>query len=161
MSPTVFPQASLATPQPKRLLLAFLLAPLAGPLGIAMGMGIPFMVNNPDPFELMGFILLVYVFATPFVYFFSMVLGLPFYLLLRSTLGLTKPGLIIGWAGVGMASAFCFSGFDLPNRVGEILLYLPFALGGAAVGFVFWRILCANIGLKQRQAENEKRHEMA
>lgn len=161
MSLTASPQTSLASPQPKRVLLAFLLAPLAGPLGIAMGMGVPVMISNPDPIGLIGFVLLVYVFATPVVYFFSIVLGLPFYLLLGSTLGLTKAGLIIGWAGVGMASIFCFLGFDLPDRVGEMLLYLPFALGGAAVGLVFWRILCANDELKQSQAENEKRHEMA
>jgi hypothetical protein len=142
-------------------MLAFMLAPLAGPLGIAMSVAVPFMISNPNPFELIGLILLIYVFATPVVYFFSIVLGLPFYLLLRSTLGLSEPGLIIGWAGIGMASAFCFFGFDLPDRLGEILLYLPFALGGAAVGFVFWHILCANDELKQRQAVIEERHEMA
>ncbi len=149
MSYTPSPQASLASPQPKRVLLAFLLAPLAGPLGIAISMALPLMISDPDPSKLVVFMLLIYAFATPVVYFFSIVLGIPFYLLLRATLGLTKPGLIIGWAVVGMVSQFCFSGFDLPDRGGEILHYLPFAIGGAAIGFFFWRILSVDTTLKQ------------
>jgi hypothetical protein len=105
-------------------------------------------------------ILFVCLFATPVVYFFSIVLGLPFYLLLRSTLGLTKPGLIIGWAVVGMVSQFCFSGFDLPGQVGDVLLYLPFALGGAAEGGAFWGILYNTTERNQTQIESEQQHEL-
>jgi hypothetical protein len=127
----------LASPQPKRLLLAFLLAPLAGPLGISIGMTVPLVIESGNPVILLGSMPLIYVIATPFVYIFSIVLGLPFFLLLHLTLGLTKPGLIIGWAAVGMISAFCFTGFNIPDRAGEMLFYLPFALGGAAVDFAF------------------------
>jgi hypothetical protein len=119
-----------------------------------MGMTVPVLILNPNPVGLIAPFFLIYAFATPVVYFFSIVLGLPFYLLLGTTLGITKPGLIIGWAVVGMVSQFCFTGFDLPDRVGEMLHYIPFALGGAAVGFVFWHILSAKTG----QAEDERRY---
>jgi hypothetical protein len=155
----------LASPRPKRLLLAFLIAPLAGSLGISIGMSLPLLIESGDPAMLLGGIPLITVIATPFVYFFSIVLGLPFFLLLHLSLGLSRLGLTVGWAVVGMLSFICLAGFSLPNRAEEVLLLFPFALGGAAVGYAFWAILTAK---PNRPAEpgrkpvvKEKRTELA
>lgn len=137
-------QQMLASPRPKRLLLAFLLAPLAGSLGISIGIAVPWSIASGEPTMMLSGLAPIYIIATPFVYFFSIVLGLPFFLILHLTQGLSRPGLIVGWTMVGMVSLFCLTGFDLPERAAEMLLYLPFALGGAAVGYVFWAILSAH-----------------
>lgn len=136
-------QLLLASPKPKRLLLAFLLAPLAGPLGISIGFSVPLAFESSDPAMLLGGIPLVSVIATPFVYFFSIVVGLPFFLLLHLTLGLSRLKLIITWAVVGMLSFGCLTGFQFSRRPEDLLIYLPFALGGAVEGYAFWAILSA------------------
>jgi hypothetical protein len=122
-------------------LLAFLLAPLAGPLGISIGIALPIAVENSNPLLLIGALPLIYIIAAPVVYFFSIILGLPFFLMLHLSLGLSRTGLIIGWAAVGVISMMCLSGFNFLDSMADILIYLPFALGGGAIGFLFWLIL--------------------
>jgi hypothetical protein len=134
-------QQALALPQPKRVLLAFLLAPLAGPLGISIGISLPMAVENGSPMMLIGAAPLICLIATPVVYVFSIILGLPFFLLLHLSLGLSRAGLVLGWAAVGVISLMCLSGFTLPESRSDALIYLPFAMGGAAVGLSFWGIL--------------------
>lgn len=143
MNTTEASQLLLDSPKPKRLLLAFLLAPLAGPLGISIGMSVPLVFESGDPAMLLGGIPLISVIATPFVYFFSIVVGLPFFLLLHLTLGLSKLKLILTWAVVGMLSLACLTGFQFTRRPDDLLIYLPFALGGAMEGYTFWAILSA------------------
>ena len=149
---------ALASPRPKRLLLAFLLAPLAGPVGISIGMAVPWVIESGNPMFLLSGLPLIYIIATPFVYFFSIVVGLPAFLLLHLSLGLSRPKLIVVWAVVGMVSLFCLTGFQLPGRAQDLLLYMPFALGGAAVGYAFWVILTAPTrGAGQRPTANGQR----
>ena len=143
-NPIISSQMALASPQPKRLLLAFLLAPLAGPVGISIGMGMSWFIESGEPMLLLSGFPLIYIIATPFVYFFSIVIGLPAFLLLHLSLGLSGLKLIVVWAVVGMVSLFCLTGFQLPNRAQDLLFYMPFALGGAAVGYSFWVILSAD-----------------
>lgn len=137
--PPVLPP--LVSPRPKRLLLAFLVAPLAGPLGIAIGMVVPMAIQRGEVIFLLGGIPIVYLFATPVVYFFSFLLGLPAFLILHLSLGLSRAGLMATWTVVAILSLMCLSDFNVPDSVDEALLCIPFALGGAAVGYVFWWIL--------------------
>ncbi|MEJ2453124.1 MAG: hypothetical protein P8103_03070 [Candidatus Thiodiazotropha sp.] len=119
---------------------------------ISLGVIPAFIDGSRELLLLFGVIPLLYLFATPFVYIFSFLLGLPFFLLLHSTLGLSKWRLIVGWAMVGVLSIFCLTGFTIPNRVVEALIFPPFALGGAAVGFAFWWILSTDP--EQQSAHN-------
>ncbi len=123
----------------KQTLRAFLTAPLAGPLGLFSG----FVFQIPlrgigDLFELL---LLLYLFTTPVIYFFSILLGIPLYLLLRSLGGLNRGLLMAGWALIGDLSILIVSGGKIPESADQYLILIPFALGGCAVGYLFWRVI--------------------
>jgi hypothetical protein len=124
----------------KRALAAFLIAPSVGPAGIVLGYLLPTLHNVTRPGELL-MLPALYLIVTPFVYFFSLLLGLPFYLTLR-IMGMLKPGaLIAGWAAIGVVSMLLLSGGNIPGRMQDIWMLAPFALGGGAVGYLFWRVL--------------------
>jgi hypothetical protein len=94
--------------------------------------------------NLIGFIVTIpffYIFAAPVVYFFSILLGPPFFLLLHLTRGVTRNRLIAGWAVIGVVSFMSLTRFAIPRSVDDLLFYMPFALGGAAVGLLFCWIL--------------------
>jgi hypothetical protein len=140
------------SPRPKRVFLAFLLAPLAGPLGILLGIA-PYFILNGDIFGIIGALPFSYIFTGPFVYFFSILLGLPFFLLLRYTGGVTRKALIGGWAVIGVVSFMLLTGQFIPRSLHDILFLIPFALGGAGVGFVFYRVLSSD----QENRSNKRR----
>lgn len=93
----------VTSPRPSRIFLAFLIAPLAGPLGIYIGMA-PILFHTANILALVGALPFFYLFAGPVVYFFSILLGLPFFLLLHLTWGVSRNSLIVGWAVVGVIS---------------------------------------------------------
>ncbi len=127
----------------KRIFFAFLIAPLAGPLGIYLGL-IPLLPEIGHPAGLLGALPFVYLFAAPVVYFFSILLGGPLFWLLHTLRWITRNRLLAGWTLIGVLSFIALTGFSLPRSVGELPFLFPFALGGAAVGFLFWRILSSD-----------------
>jgi len=128
-------------PRPRRVALAFLLAPLAGAPGIFCWM--LFFVFSGNPLGVLAGFLFVSLIATPVVYFFSILLGVPFYLALHGLRGVTRNRLVVGWSVIGVVSQLIFSGGHIPriSQAQEALSLFPFAVGGAAVGLVFWWIL--------------------
>ena len=129
----------LISPTIKRSLLAFLVAPLAGPLGIYCGTVLLSPSLNVQ--SLASGLLFFYIFATPFVYFFSILLGAPFYLLLRYFHAISRNRLIFGWTLIGVVSVMILITGPTFHNGQDLSMILPFGLGGAGVGFVFWRIL--------------------
>ncbi len=128
-------------PRPRRAALAFLLAPLAGAPGIFCW--ILFSASNASLPSVFAAFLFFSLIATPVVYFFSILLGVPFYLVLHGLRGVTRNRLVIGWSVIGVVSQLIFSGGQIP-RVSQgqaALILFQFAVGGAAVGLVFWWIL--------------------
>ncbi len=138
--------------RPKRVFFAFLVAPLAGPLGIHIGMAL-FLFRTGDMVALISALPFIYVFAGPVVYVFSLLLGLPFFLLLHYTWGVTRNTLIVGWAVIGVVSFMLLTSQFIPRSLHDILLLFPFALGGACVGFLFYRVLSSD----QENRSNERR----
>ncbi len=124
----------------RRVLIAFLSAPLAGPLGIYIGMAV-LHGEIGHPGALLVVLPFFYLFAAPVVYAFSFLLGVPFYLLLHSLLGLTRNRLIAGWMLIGPLSLILLSRTFIPKTAQELTTLFPFVLGGAAVGYTFWRVL--------------------
>ena len=123
----------------KNAILAFLIAPLGGPLGLYCVYLFQLPLRGIG--DSLGLLLVLYLFTTPFIYFFSLILGIPFYLLLRSLNALNRNLLIAGWALIGDLSLLIFSGGRLPERADGYLVLVPFAVGGCAVGLLFWLVI--------------------
>lgn len=123
----------------KRAIVAFFIAPLAGPLGLFSGFAFQIPLGNIG--DLFKLLLLLYLVTTPVIYFFSTVLGIPLYLLLRSLGRLNRRLLMAGWALIGDLSLLIVSGGKIPESPGQNLILIPFALGGCAVGYLFWLVI--------------------
>ena len=128
-----------------RVIAAFLIAPSIGPVGIVLTFFIPALFSAPDPGKSILVLPFIYLFVAPFVYFFSFLLGIPFFLSLRAAGMLGMKALTVGWAVIGAVSLVLLfallSGGQSLGHLGDSLVLAPFALSGAAVGYLFWRIL--------------------
>ncbi len=127
--------------------LAFLIAPMAGPLGIFIGYCLVDAILRTEPYQsenlwTIGLLPFFYCFAAPVVYLFSLLFGLPMYLLLKWRKWLNRTNLVTGWAVVGMLSNLTISSNHI-QRTGEISFphLIPYAIGGGFVGLIFWKIL--------------------
>ena len=132
-----------------RAISAFLIAPSIGPVGIILTLILPAMFTRSGSVEMVLALPLFYLLVAPFVYFFSFLLGIPFFLSLRAAGMLGMKALTVGWAVIGAVSLVLLfallSGGQSLGRLEDSLVLAPFALSGAAVGYLFWRILTRKV----------------
>jgi hypothetical protein len=115
----------------KRVILGFVIAPLAAPLAFDVMTGIESLGRSANPsLGVLGAVFLV-GYMTPYAYLATLLIGVPAYLLLRryGTLSLWEMLL------VGAATSAVFVPADSGSMGRALLLFLP---AGAASGLVLW-----------------------
>ena len=130
-------------PSPKRLLLAFLVAPLAAPVAYVLGtLTVELFSSGPRHALLSTLDLLIGVFTlgAPCAYVAALVAGAPTYFLLRELGLLSRWTVWLGGAAIGAAGALALA----PYLRGELFsIRFPWwvaALLGLVSAEVFWRI---------------------
>ena len=130
-------------PSPKRLLLAFLVAPLAAPVAYVLGtLAVELFRRGKTPSALSILDLLIGVFTlgAPCAYVAALVAGAPIYFVLRRLGLLSRTTVWLGGAAIGAAGALALA----PYLRGELFsIRFPWwvaALLGLASAEVFWRM---------------------
>ena len=136
-------RALTAAPRPSRLLRAFLIAPLAAPVGYAvalLGVGVA-RGRPPSATNGLELVLAVATVGLPLAYAATALVAAPAYFLLRRFGLATRPIVWVVGAGIGVVIALGIA----PQLKGE-LFSIPFPWwAGAGLGIlsaeVFWRVL--------------------
>jgi hypothetical protein len=114
-----------------RILLGFLLAPLAAPLAFDVMSSVEgFGRGSAPPLGVLGAVFLI-AYMAPWAYLATLLIGVPAYLLLRRYGTLSLWELLL----VGAATSAVFVPADSGSMGRALLLFLP---SGAASGFVLW-----------------------
>lgn len=114
-----------------RVVLGFVVAPLAAPLAFDVLSGLEGLARSAQPsLGVLGAVFLLGYMA-PYAYLATLVVGVPCYLLLRRFGTLSAWELMV----VGAATAAVFVPADSGSLGRALLLFLP---SGAASGFVLW-----------------------
>jgi hypothetical protein len=130
-------------PSPKRLLLAFLVAPLAAPVAYVLGTLAVELVrrgNAPSALSILDLLIGVFTLGAPCAYVAALVAGAPIYFVLRRLGLLSRMTVWLGGAAIGAAGALALA----PYLRGELFsIRFPWwvaALLGLASAEVFWRM---------------------
>lgn len=116
---------------PKRVVLGFVLAPLAAPLAFDLMTGVESFTRGATPsLGVLGAVFLVGYMA-PYAYLATLLIGVPAYLLLRRYGTLSLWELLL----VGAATSAVFVPADSGSMGRALLLFVP---AGAASGLVLW-----------------------
>lgn len=126
-----------------RAIVAFLISPLAG--GVVMS--IPFITmfifdesRNTNIIFTSAAVLITF----GCVYIFSLLLGVPYYLLKIRNKVVTKRYIITSWAIIGVVSAIIVAAFDqkmIDSLLNVAFLILSSSISGTAIGVTFNKIL--------------------
>jgi len=148
---TTYRQSKHHQPNQYKPMMAFLIAPMAGPLGASFGYIIIDAIFSSPPNQSSAFMYLaitlgLYWLATPIIYIFSILLGIPLYLFLKCIRSINKSSILIGWSLVGtLSSIILFSNKWVQANKTDIssvsATVFPYALGGLFIGFLFWEII--------------------
>ena len=135
------------------ILLGCVLAPLAAPLMMLLITllaaddlrGPSYKYNFNDIKEIFGFVGVFLVLGAPIAYAITIVVGLPFYLIIKKLNYINFWSITLGSAFVAIFPILLMSvkkGFTLYDDPEEssLLFYLAFALCGYAVGLTFWYV---------------------
>ena len=130
-------------PSPKRLLLAFLVAPLAAPVAYVLGTLMVELLRRgkpPSALSTLDLLLGVFTLGAPCAYVAALVAGAPMYFVLRRLGLLSRVTVWLGGAAIGAAGALALA----PYLRGELFsIRFPWwvaALLGLASAEVFWRM---------------------
>jgi hypothetical protein len=130
-------------PSPKRLLLAFLVAPLAAPVAYVLGTLMVELFRRgkaPSALSILDLLIGVFTLGAPCAYVAALVAGAPIYFLLRRLGLLSRMTVWLGGAAIGAAGALALA----PYLRGELFsIRFPWwvaALLGLASAEVFWRM---------------------
>ena len=130
-------------PSPKRLLLAFLVAPLAAPVAYVLGTLAVELVRRgkaPSALSILDLLIGVFTLGAPCAYVAALVAGAPIYFVLRRLGLLTRWTVWLAGAAIGAAGALALA----PYLRGELFsIRFPWwvaALLGLASAEVFWRM---------------------
>ena len=136
----------LSSPSAKRLLLAFLVAPLAAPVAYVVGTLCVELLRRGSALSarsVLDLLVGVFTLGAPSAYAAALVFGVPTYFLLRWSGALSRWTLWIAGAAIGAAGALALEPY---LRGGFVSIRFPWwvaALLGIASAEVFWRILRA------------------
>jgi hypothetical protein len=132
-----------SSPSRKRLILAFLVAPLAAPVAYVVGtLGVELFRRGfaPSARSVLDLLIGVFTLGAPSAYFAALVVGVPTYFVLRRLGVLTRWTVWLGGAAIGAAGALVLA----PYLLGELFsIRFPWwtaALLGIASAEVFWRV---------------------
>lgn len=130
-------------PSPKRLLLAFLVAPLAAPVAYVLGTLMVELFRRrkaPSALSILDLLIGVFTLGAPCAYVAALVAGAPIYFVLRRLGLLSRMTVWLGGAAIGAAGALALA----PYLRGELFsIRFPWwvaALLGLASAEVFWRM---------------------
>ena len=130
-------------PSPKRLLLAFLVAPLAAPVAYVLGTLMVELFSRgkaPSALSILDLLIGVFTLGAPCAYVAALVAGVPIYFVLRRLGLLSRVTVWLGGAAIGAAGALALA----PYLRGELFsIRFPWwvaALLGLASAEVFWRM---------------------
>ena len=130
-------------PSPKRLLLAFLVAPLAAPVAYVLGTLMVELFRRgkaPSALSILDLLIGVFTLGAPCAYVAALVAGAPIYFVLRRLGLLSRVTVWLGGAAIGAAGALALA----PYLRGELFsIRFPWwvaALLGLASAEVFWRM---------------------
>lgn len=133
-----------SSPSTKRLVLAFLVAPLAAPVAYVVGtLGVELFRRGGalSARSVLDLLVGVFTLGAPSAYAAALVLGVPTYILLRWSGVLSRWTLWVAGAAIGAAGALALEPY---LRGGFLSIRFPWwaaALLGLASAEVFWRIL--------------------
>ncbi len=130
-------------PSPKRLLVAFLVAPLAAPVAYVLGTLVVELFRRgkpPSALSTLDLLIGVFTLGAPCAYVAALVAGAPIYFALRRLGLLSRTTVWLGGAAIGAAGALALA----PYLRGELFsIRFPWwvaALLGLASAEVFWRM---------------------
>ena len=130
-------------PSPKRLLLAFLVAPLAAPVAYVLGTLMVELFRRgkaPSALSILDLLIGVFTLGAPCAYVAALVAGAPIYFVLRRLGLLSRMTVWLGGAAIGAAGALALA----PYLRGELFsIRFPWwvaALLGLTSAEVFWRL---------------------
>lgn len=132
-----------SSPSAKRLLVAFLVAPLAAPVAYVVGTIVVELVRRDSALSarsVLDLLIGVFTLGAPTAYAAALVLGVPAYFLLRWSGLLSRWTLWIAGAAIGAAGALVLEPY---LRGGFLIIRFPWwvaALLGVVSAEVFWRI---------------------
>ncbi|HKP15987.1 MAG TPA: hypothetical protein VJT85_07980 [Gemmatimonadaceae bacterium] len=133
-----------SSPSPKRLLLAFLVAPLAAPVAYIVGtLAVGFFTRGSTFKALSALDLLIGVFTlgAPCAYVAALVAGMPMYFLLRRLGLLSRWTVWLAGAAIGAAGALALAPYLRGDLFSIRFPWWVAALLGLVSADVFWRIL--------------------
>ena len=130
-------------PSPKRLLVAFLVAPLAAPVAYVLGTLVVELFRRgkaPSALSTLDLLIGVFTLGAPCAYVAALVAGAPIYFVLQRLGLLSRMTVWLGGAAIGAAGALALA----PYLRGELFsIRFPWwvaALLGLASAEVFWRM---------------------
>jgi hypothetical protein len=130
-------------PGPKRLLLAFLVAPLAAPVVYVLGTLTVEMLRRgkaPSALSTLDLLIGVFTLGAPCAYVATLVAGVPMYFLLRRLGLLTRWTVWLAGAAIGAAGALALAPYLRGDPFSIRFPWWVAALLGLASAEVFWRM---------------------
>ena len=132
----------MLSPRQVKVRRAFLVAPLIGPVALALGVGVAAMLDGSTSpryaIDTAGVLALpFFIFGFPFAYAVGLVVGLPSYWLLKRHDRLQLIPILAITGGLGPIALLAAASFWTGDAAPRILLFLA-VTAGMAVGLTFW-----------------------
>ena len=130
-------------PSPKRLLVAFLVAPLAAPVAYVLGTLVVELFRRgkaPSALSTLDLLIGVFTLGAPCAYVAALVAGAPIYFVLRRLGLLSRVTVWLGGAAIGAAGALTLAPYLRGDPFSIRFPWWVAALLGLASAEVFWRM---------------------
>jgi len=130
-------------PSPKRLLVAFLVAPLAAPVAYVLGTLVVELFRRgkaPSALSTLDLLIGVFTLGAPCAYVAALVAGAPIYFVLRRLGLLSRVTVWLGGAAIGAAGALALAPYLRGDPFSIRFPWWVAALLGLASAEVFWRM---------------------
>ena len=137
-----------SSPSPKRLLLAFLVAPFAAPVAYVVGtLAVEFFRRGYTlkAFSALDLVIGTFTLGAPCAYVAALVLGVPTYFVLRRLGWLTRWTIWLAGAAIGAAGALALAPYLRGDLFSIRFPWWVAALLGLVSAEVFWRIWSARV----------------
>jgi hypothetical protein len=130
-------------PSSKRLLIAFLVAPLAAPVAYVLGtlvVGFVTTGNAPSGLSTLDLLIGVFTLGAPCAYVATLIVGVPLYFMLRRAGLLTRWSAWLAGAAIGAAGALALAPYLRGDPFSIRFPWWVAALLGLVSAEVFWRM---------------------